>query len=194
MHYANVAGLKSQIAMMQHTKSEAAEAMGVDAGEIERLERLGNWIDGQQREALVLLFKWRIISGQQRGDQSEARRIVINNQNPFKIVHAIWLRPEAHLTYTQDCIGLDRTWSTDKDEKDVQATTASTPRQVRGRRDQDRIGEKELRGKLWTDHWQLAVQQLPLCHLSSCESCVCVYCGHFPCMSFARNSDCVSLI
>lgn len=38
----------------------------------------------------MLLFKWRIISGQQRPGQS-ARRIVINNQNPFKIVHAIWL-------------------------------------------------------------------------------------------------------
>jgi len=62
-----------------------------------------------KREALVLLFKWRIISGQQRGDQSEARRIVINNQNPFKIVHAIWLRPEAHLTYTQDWTELDWT-------------------------------------------------------------------------------------
>jgi len=38
-------------------------------------------------------FKCRIISGQQRTGQS-ARRIVINNQNPFKIVHAIWPGPK----------------------------------------------------------------------------------------------------
>lgn len=28
------------------------------------------------------------------GLASQARRIVINNQNPFKIAHAIWLRPD----------------------------------------------------------------------------------------------------
>lgn len=63
------------------------------------------------------------------GLASQARRIVINNQNPFKIAHAIWLRP-------------DRSWRGPTEEEqqedmhevdaDAQAPTASTPCQVRG--------------------------------------------------------------
>lgn len=74
--------------LMQHPMAERCKCSWRWAA-----EQVDRWTDSWNtwpEEHSVLLFKWRIISGQQRTGQS-ARRIVINNQNPFKIVHAIWL-------------------------------------------------------------------------------------------------------
>lgn len=72
------------------------------------------WCKQSQRQQLMM--RWRrigegpsatfsgdylngVLSVVGSGLASQARRIVINNQNPFKIAHAIWLRPD-HLTRT----------------------------------------------------------------------------------------------
>jgi len=74
-------------------------------------------------------FKCRIISGQQRTGQS-ARRIVINNQNPFKIVHAIWPGPKEE-AYEEE---KEELWEWQKDElPDGDTINASSSVWVSGR-------------------------------------------------------------
>jgi len=101
-------------------------------------------------------FKCRIISGQQRTGQS-ARRIVINNQNPFKIVHAIWPGPKEEE---------EELWEWQKDElPDGDTINASSSVWVSGR---------------WKGGWMFGAGPLarplsaatcqPMCHVLACPA------------------------